>query len=364
MAISRALISISTFMLCSYATNTDAFALESGKKQVVETLSIAAVRETVPVASPGDAADDPAVWRNPADPAKSLIVGTDKEWGLHVYDLSGALLASVQAGLVNNVDLRADVLINGRSGVLVAATDRSEDPNGKLALYALETSPVGLRHLGHVPVASDGVGDVYGFCLWRRAADQVIAVIPYNNGDVREYALDLSGPSPTATLVRDVKLGSKTEGCVVDDRTGQLYVAEERHGIWRMDAAPDSKTAPVLFAAVDGVRLIPDIEGLTIVTESTQGGAKGGTLIASSQNDNAYVAYDLETGRYLNRFRIAGSGAVDGVTDTDGLEYAPGDFGAPFEDGILVVQDGDNAPDNQNFKLVPGQALKRLLKPR
>jgi 3-phytase len=337
-----------------------AAAEEASKNQVVETLSIQAERETFPVASPGDAADDPAVWRNPANPAKSLIVGTDKEWGLHVYDLSGALLASAQAGLVNNVDLRADVSINGRSGVLVAATDRSEDPNGKLALYALETSPVGLRHLGHVPVAGDGVGNVYGFCLWRRAADQVIAIVPYNNGDVREYALDLSGPTPTATLVRDVKLATKTEGCVVDDRTGQLYVAEERHGIWRMDAAPDSKAAPTLFAAVDGVRLIPDIEGLTIVPE----GSKAGALLASSQNDNAYVAYDLETGRYLRRFRIVGSGAVDGVTDTDGLEYAPGDFGAPFRDGLLVVQDGDNAPDNQNFKLVPGETLKHLLKPK
>jgi 3-phytase len=202
------------------------------------------------------------------------------------------------------------------------------------------------------------VGDVYGFCLWRRAADQVFAVIAFNNGDVREYALDLSSASPTAALVRDVKLDTKTEGCVVDDRTGLLYVAEEKRGVWRMNAAPDSRAAPVLFAAVDGVRLIPDVEGLTLAPK----GARGGVLIASSQNDNAYVAYDLESGRYLRRFRIAGSGAVDAVTDTDGLEFAPGDFGAPFKDGLLVVQDGDNAPDKQNFKLVPGGALKRLLR--
>src|SRR5690349_21249849 len=66
-----------------------------------ETRPIEAVRETAPVASPGDAADDPAMWRNPIEPAKSLIVATDKEWGLHVYDLSGALLASTAAGRVN-----------------------------------------------------------------------------------------------------------------------------------------------------------------------------------------------------------------------------------------------------------------------
>ena len=358
MPVSRLFVYVSALVLFSWFANTSAIAADTGKKEAVETLSIQAVRETVPVASAGDAADDPAIWRNPTDPARSLIVATDKDWGLHVYDLTGAVLTSAAAGKVNNVDLRADVLIGGKKGVLVAASDRTDNPQGKIALYALETSPAGLRHLGHVPVIVDPAGTVYGFCLWRRAADQVIAVVPYNNGDVREYALDLSGPTPTATLVKEVKLASKTEGCVVDDRTGLLYVAEERHGIWRMNAAPENKDAPVLFAAVDGVRLIPDIEGLTLVPE----GAKGGVLLASSQNDNAYVAYDLPTGRYVRRFRIAGSGQVDGVTDTDGLDFAPGDFGGPFKGGLLVVQDGDNAPENQNFKLVPGGALRRVLK--
>ncbi|MCW4463335.1 phytase [Sphingomonas sp. BT-65] len=329
--------------------------------------TLTTVRETAPVLSPGDAADDPAVWRNPADPARSLIVGTDKEWGLNVYDLSGALRASAPAGLVNNVDLRADVLIRNASGVLVAASDRTEDPKGRIALYVLETAPVGLRHLAHVPVESDGVGNVYGFCLWRRAADDVHAFIPFNNGDVRQYAIDLSGPAPRARFIRSIKLGSQTEGCVVDDRTGILYVGEEQRGVWRIDAAPERKAVPKLFARVDGVRLIPDVEGLAIVPR----GARGGYLLVSSQADNpapgsvrpgnAYVAYDLESGRYVRRFGIAGSGEVDGTSDTDGLEFAPGDFGAPFEGGILVVQDGDNAPQNQNFKMVPGSALKALL---
>jgi 3-phytase len=334
-----------------------------------ETLSVEAVRETAPVATAGDAADDPAVWRNPADPAKSLIVATDKEWGLHVYDLSGALLASAPAGRVNNVDLRADVLINGRTGVLVAASDRSDDPDGQIALYMLESSPVGLRHLGDVAVEGDGVGEVYGFCLWRRSANEVFAFIPFNNGDVRQYALDLSGQVPAAALVRDVKLASQTEGCVVDDRTGLVYVGEEERGVWRMNAAPDSDRAPTLFARVDGERLVADVEGLAIIPR----GATGGFLLASSQADNAsdasrrndstYVAYDLASGRFVESFRIVGSGGVDGASDTDGLEFAPGDFGAPFEDGILVVQDGDNAPHNQNFKMVPGRALSVLLKP-
>ena len=65
-----------------------------------------------------DAADDPAIWRNPADPARSLIVATDKRAGLHVYGLDGTDRSFVPAGRVNNVDLRD----SGKAGIIVAAS--------------------------------------------------------------------------------------------------------------------------------------------------------------------------------------------------------------------------------------------------
>ena len=61
-------------------------------------------RPTVP--HDGDAADDPAVWVNPDDPSKSVIVGTDKEGGLMVYDLAGRQLQYLPVGDMNNVDVR------------------------------------------------------------------------------------------------------------------------------------------------------------------------------------------------------------------------------------------------------------------
>ena len=57
-----------------------------------DTVNVMAKAETAPVASGDDAADDPAIWVNPDDPLKSLIVGTDKKNGLVVYDLSGAIV--------------------------------------------------------------------------------------------------------------------------------------------------------------------------------------------------------------------------------------------------------------------------------
>jgi 3-phytase len=38
--------------------------------------------------------DDPAIWINPADSSKSLIIGTDKDenGGLYVFDLKGKII--------------------------------------------------------------------------------------------------------------------------------------------------------------------------------------------------------------------------------------------------------------------------------
>src|SRR5512139_173603 len=84
-------------------------------------ISVSATAETEPVGTAyRDAADDPAIWRNPADPAASLIVATDKRAGLHVYGLDGKQVAFDPAGRLNNVDL----IDLGDRGILVAASDR------------------------------------------------------------------------------------------------------------------------------------------------------------------------------------------------------------------------------------------------
>jgi 3-phytase len=70
----------------------------------------------------------------------------------------------------------------------------------------------------------------------------------------------------------------------------------------------------------------------------------------SSQGDNAYAVYKLPEASYVGRFRI-GNGIVDAVQETDGIELMLGDFGPNFPGGLFVVQDGDNLPATQNFKL-------------
>jgi 3-phytase len=308
-------------------------------------VSVTARGETAPVGTPNaDAADDPAIWRNAADPAQSLIVGTDKKAGLYVYGLDGKTRDFLDAGRVNNVDLRDGVTINGQSGILVVASDRNDVANAKLALFRLDPATARLSALGKVDA---GKGEAYGICLYREAA-ATYAFIVLKDGTVNQVALDASGIAPTGRIVRSMKLGTQSEGCAVDDRTGILYVAEEDVGLWRFDARATGSTVPVMIAAADGRNLVADAEGVAIAPI----GEKDGYVLVSSQGDNGYVAYRLSDDSYAGRFRVVDGPKVGGSEETDGIDLMLGDFGPTYPGGLFVAQDGHNAAAAQNFKLV------------
>ncbi|KQN00442.1 phytase [Sphingomonas sp. Leaf25] len=314
---------------------------------------VAAVAETDPVDTAADAADDPAIWRNRRNPAASLVIGTDKKAGIHVYDLSGKRLSFTPAARLNNVDLRE---IGGR--VIAVASDRADEAQAHVALFTLDTVARRLVPMGRFPV---GAGEAYGMCLWTRKADKALfGFVVMKDGRIDQVAIDLPpGKPPVVRTVRSMKLGTQSEGCVVDDRTATLYVAEEDVGLWRFDADPAAPTTPTPITKVDGTTLVADAEGLAIAPE----GRRGGYLVVSSQGDNAYSLYRLPDLSYAGRFRIGG-GTIDGTSDTDGIELIAGNFGPRFPQGLMVAQDGDNAPETQNFKLVSWRDVKRALRLR
>ncbi len=319
---------------------------------------IAARSETAPPTTrEGDRADDPAIWRNPDDPEKSLILSTDKKAGIAIHGLSGRLMSFQPLGDLNNVDLRTDVIIGGRPGTLVAASDRSDRDHPRLRLFRLDADAPRLVEIGSVDPPR---GEAYGLCLHRRAGG-IDAFMVYEEGMVEQIALDVSGPLPRSRILRRHDLGSRAEGCAADDRTGMLYVAEDKVAIWRIRTDPSRPMAPELFAAVDGVRLHDDVEGLAVLPR----GREGGLLFAASQDDDSFAVFHLPGGAFAGGFRIRG-GPIDGTEDTDGIALHPGDFGPDWPGGIFAAQDGNNRgaagePAPQNFKLVPlGRILSAL----
>lgn len=314
----------------------------------VTTVEVRAVGETTAVQSIDDAADDPAIWHNSRDRAASLIVATDKKAGLNVYGIDGKLRSNFPAGRVNNVDLR---VVGNR--IVVAASDRNDVANAKLALFALDPVTATLRRLASVDA---GPGEAYGLCLYQPSRGRLSAFVVMKAG--RIVQLEIAPDATAATIVRSMVLKTQSEGCVVDDRTGQLYVGEEAVGIWRFGAKASDPIEAMPVALVDGKRLVADVEGLAIAPR----GQRGGYLIASSQGDNAYVLWRLPSLTYVGRFRVS-AGTFGATSETDGIEVStrsvPG-----YPGGMFIAQDGNNSPAAQNFKLVRWQDVERAVEGR
>lgn len=308
-------------------------------------VEVFAVAETEPVRTADlDAADDPAIWRNAADPAQSLIVATDKKAGLYVYGLDGKTRSFTAHPALNNVDL-VDM---GADGVIVFASDRSDLAAAGIMLYRLDTATARLIELGRV---ASGPGEGYGICGTRRGDALIVYTAP-KSGRIGEWQITL-GPRLAARELRTMQVSSQPEGCAVDHRDGTLYIGEEAGGIWRFRTG--QMTGEVV-AKVDGRALVADLEGLALVPE----GETGGWLYASSQGDNAYMRYALPGMTPAGRFRIA-RGTIGSVEETDGIEAMRGDFGPAFPGGLFIAQDGVNDGKPQNFKLVPLGAIEAAL---
>jgi 3-phytase len=322
-------------------------------------IEIPAFSETVSVQQRGDAADDPEIWRNAAEPAKSLIFVTDKKTGLFVLDLAGQPINTFPVGRLNNIDLRDGWNADGKNLVLAGVSDRTRLG---ITFFQLDPATLAVSHLADSFIQTD-LGDPYGLCMYRsRTSNTLYAFVSGKDGSVRQYALSpRAGGGVDSRLERSFEVGSTAEGCVADDRTGILYFAEEARGVWRYSAEPSGGDARTLIAGVDGVNLIPDLEGLTLAPE----GENGGRLVLSVQGDSAFAVISLPDEKLTGRFRITANPdkGVDEVTETDGVAVSLGDFGPDFPGGLLVTQDDANGVgEAQNFKLIQWDKVIGALK--
>jgi 3-phytase len=365
-------------------------------------------------------ADDPAIWRNAAAPGRSLVVATAKEGGLRVYDLDAREIQSIPAppgpgeddapGRFNNVDLVHGMRLSGGRADLAVVSDRGND---RLRIYRIDRDRPGgpltdVTDPAARPVFSAGQAEindqhtVYGLATWTdKATGKSYALVSRRN-ETRIALLELV-PGADGTVgyrtVRTLDLPSsfrlpdgtswtpcgepderpQVEGMVVDPADGTLYAGQEDVGIWRLRA--DLTSRPELLDTVreygvpgtydeeteectpgtdpgyGGDHLSADVEGLTLLTE-TDG---DGYLLASSQGDNTFAAYDRERdedNEYEAGFRVAGaSDTLDGSEACDGAAVLNAPLGSRYPDGLLVVQDGQETPadgdrESTGFKFV------------
>lgn len=294
----------------------------------------------------GDSADDPAIYIG--TDGQGFIVGTDKQSGLFIYNLDGSERAFFKLGTLNNVDLR-----EGLNGRVILAASNDEKKNITVLNYdpisnEFDESGVQKHKIKPKP---------YGICLGNIGPELHVGVTT-KAGVFHQYVLN----GKTLTKVREFSTHSQAEGCVFDDRTRRLYIAEERTGLFHYPADPAMGNKQTMIALYGEHGLMADLEGVTVYPE----GDDGGYLIQSSQGNDSYVVFDLPSHKFAGQFRIV-PGIVDGVTHTDGIDVIA-KSSSQFPKGFLVVQDNDNkdptalGEEEQNFKIIDWRKIEQGLK--
>ncbi len=320
--------------------------LESKQRSVKKPVSqVEATLQTEPSPLRGDAIDDPAVWVHPEAPEKSRILATDKRTGLYVYDMSGNIVQELPVGRLNNVDVR---------GSWAVASLRD---NNSLQLFDINAD-------GEFSIGTNALTDIeeiYGLCMgYNEATEQASVYVNGKSGVIQQFVISNDGKMEK---VRELSVPSQPEGCVVDDKTQRLFVGEEDVAVWLFDAAADGSTSGEAIINVDQhEELVDDIEGVTFANVDGKD-----LLFVSSQGNDSYIVFEGQAPwPLLSHFRIRTNTelAIDGASETDGIDVTTQSLGKGFEQGAFIVQDGRNRmPEaGQNLKLVPLENILKTIK--
>lgn len=330
-------------------------------KPVTPIASLTADVQTQVMARFGDAADDPAIWVNKKHPQKSLVIGTNKQQGLFVYDLQGREVQHFNTGKLNNVDVRYAVPFGKKMVDIAVATNRDDN---SLAIYTINPKNGKLTFSGSV--ATD-LEEIYGFCLYQNANGIIYAIPNAKSGEFQQIQLTaVTDPANKNTLiwqgnkVRSFFVKSQPEGCVADDKNQRLFVGEEDEAVWTIGAEPNAG-AQVELVLRAGDLLVADVEGMGIYQ-----GKNRNYLVVSSQGNNTYVILEASAPykiRGVIHIDLDADRSIDGVSETDGLDVIHFNLGGTFEEGMLVVQDGHKVMPEapQNFKYVSWKKIRTAL---
>ena len=301
-------------------------------------LEVNADVETEPVFAGDDAADDMCVLENFNNPESSLIISSDKKYGIIVYDLEGNKLYDYEVGRINNVDIIP--FKSGQDKYLVAGTNRTYN---SIDLYIFSSNGELEKNIVREVVPS--LKDVYGITFYDDEYNTYVFVSD-KKGNVEQWSFNNDESNPEIKFERKLKFSSLVEGLVADESKGKIYIGQERKGIWELNAFPSlDSQKKLIFKKSKNFK--PDFEGLALRDD----GNGEGYLIASVQGSNGYLIIDRKSLLAKIFFRIIDGDKIDGTTETDGIDVSSIRT-SKFPNGFFIAQDDVNDGLNQNFKLV------------
>jgi 3-phytase len=284
--------------------------------------------------------DDPAIWLNAKDPARSLVVGTDKnaDGGLYAFDLDGRIVARV-LGLKrpNNVDVEYGLALGGARIDVAVVTERLAD-----ALRVFRLPDLAPLDGGGIPVfEGESARDPMGVAVYNRGDGAVFAIVGRKEGPrsgyLWQYRLEDDGHGRVkATRVRAFGAWSgsgEIEAIAVDDALGYVYYSDEAVGIRKYRADPDAPGPDVELALFGVTGFREDREGISIyaIDDGT------GYILVSDQQAHQFQVFpregvggDVHAHPHLKTVRVM-------AADSDGSEVTSARLGPRFPEGLFVA---------------------------
>ncbi|MBE9212788.1 phytase [Plectonema cf. radiosum LEGE 06105] len=228
--------------------------------------------EEVPVDVLAGDSDDPAIWVNPDNPGESIVIGTLKDGGLVTFNLQGEIQQTISPLVFgeqrfNNVDIiynfpLASRIVSEEPKIdLAVVSDRANDT---LAIYSIsengQLEKLSTPQLDDPAFSIFGVDDgeatAYGLATYTSpvSGKSYVFVTQADGNKVAQIELTSKlGPADEqlieAEVVRTLELpipeggeaaDSQSEGLVVDQELGFLYVAIEGADVLKFAAEPET----------------------------------------------------------------------------------------------------------------------------
>ncbi len=288
--------------------------------------------------------DDPAIWINPVDSAKSLIVGTDKDsdGALYVFDLKGKVV-QVVSGLKrpNNVDIATGLTLGGKSVDIAVTTEREAQC---LRVFRLpDMAPLDRGDL--IVFDGDKSRAPMGIALYRRPSDGAMFAITGGksgpaDGYLWQYRLKDDGTGHVAmTKVRAFGHYSgkkEIEAIAVDTALGYIYYCDETHGVHKYRADPDAPDAATELALFATSGFASDHEGVSIYPT----GEKTGYVVVSNQQADTFRIFPREgTPGKPHEHPLRASVRLSTI-ESDGSDVTPVELPG-FPGGLFVAMSTD-----------------------